>query len=124
VILADVNSQDPAQVTAALQHGYVIGGWIAMILHALGTELYVSSPSCQTIRRSDADQQQSKLYLTAAESVRLRAVSKHRKAALAGISVSTGQDADKKTALDRGGEEMCQGYTDGASLESTATVRI
>lgn len=44
VIHADINSQDPAQVTAALQHGYVIGGWIAMILHALGTELYVSSP--------------------------------------------------------------------------------
>lgn len=47
MITANSHSEDPVEVVAAVQVGYVLGGWVAMIIHCFATELYVSSLKAQ-----------------------------------------------------------------------------
>jgi len=49
LINADSHSEDPVEVVAAVQVGYVLGGWVAMIVHCLATELYVSLSKTQAL---------------------------------------------------------------------------
>lgn len=92
MITANSHSEDPVEVVAAVQVGYVLGGWVAMVIHCFATELYVSSLDAQVLktrgscfailillqRCDDADYSLTQLYLTPAEAARLRRVSKSR----------------------------------------------
>jgi hypothetical protein len=77
IITPNFNSEDnPMEITASLAVGFGAAGWVALWLHAVAMEIYVSRwVTSQSITFADSH---VKIRLTPAESERLRQISYER----------------------------------------------